>query len=219
MKTPSHSSSIVGIHPWIIFCLVGAIAVVCTPHVSHAQTAIVQNLVYSGTSAGLSTGSTYGFTLTVGANPILITALGQWDRYDDGLLGPSQVGLWTAEGTSLASVTLQSGNGSTLIYHFRYENISPVTLNANAIYLLGVYNTSGDAFYTETSYTITSVVTGLTSRASAFGFSAPINPGGTIALGANAIYSAVPEPSTYAVIFGVLALGFAAYRRRQKRSA
>ena len=28
-------------------------------------------------------------------------------------------------------------------------------------------------------------------------------------------YAAVPEPSTYAAIFGVIALGFVAYRRRK----
>jgi hypothetical protein len=220
MKASYRSSLDYGIRSWILSCLVGAVIAICIPHVSRAQTAILQNL--SGTVSSFSTGYTYGLGFTVGSQPISITALGMWDESDNGVGGSNQVGLWTAAGSPLTSITISSGTGSAqFINHFRYENITPVTLNANTTYILGFYNASNDFMYAGSSstFTLSSEVT-FVGTGAAFGFAAPSDISNNyLGTGANALYSAIPEPSTYAAFFGLAALGFAAYRRRQKQSA
>ena len=62
----------------------------------------------------------------------------------------------------------------------------------------------GSTSYTDTAFTYTSGDVGLYSNSSNIRFD-------------NYSVTAVPEPSTYAALFGLAALGFAGYRRRQRK--
>jgi hypothetical protein len=82
---------------------------------------------------------TAGFTFTVGPSPMVVTQLGVWDWFGDGLLQPHEVGLWDMAGDLLASVTIPSGTSAALINGFRYKPITDVLLSPGATYVLGAF--------------------------------------------------------------------------------
>lgn len=182
-----------------------------------------QLTLISGSSAlGQNIGPfTVGSIFTVGAQPILFTKLGVYDTGANGLSVSHDVGIWTSGGTLLGSVTVPSGTGGELIGDFRYATLSgPVALSANTVYVIGALFTSGDTWTaTDSNNTLSSVASGYTSA---------INPGGSLAipnsqpgyqayLGANAVYTAVPEPATTALLAGLGAVGLVLFRRRSVR--
>ena len=66
-----------------------------------------------------------------------ITALGIWDGRGS-LVNAHDVGLWTAGGSLLASVTVPSGTGAPYVNGYRWVNLSaPVPLTAGNTYVLG----------------------------------------------------------------------------------
>src|ERR1039457_2908659 len=85
------------------------------------------------------------FTKTVGwsfqpLTDVSVTALGSFD-YLVTDQEPIAVGLWTADGTLLASSTITSG--STLVNQSRYEPIPVVQLSLDQTYFVGAYLLSG----------------------------------------------------------------------------
>src|SRR5690606_13875693 len=70
---------------------------------------------------------------------IWIVSLGVYDYgpngVPDGLAGPQQVGLWTANETLLRSKTVDVD--AVLDGFFRYSTISPVLLESGSVYVIG----------------------------------------------------------------------------------
>jgi hypothetical protein len=65
---------------------------------------------------------------------IAITSLGFFDYRDDGLGEIHQVGIFDNSGTLLASAFIPSGKEGNLVDHFRYADITPITLTAGQTY-------------------------------------------------------------------------------------
>ncbi|MBI1370774.1 MAG: hypothetical protein GC162_19230 [Planctomycetes bacterium] len=81
---------------------------------------------------------TIGNKIQIGASAITINALGVQDTGANGIIANTKVGLWTTGGTLLASVTVPSGAGSTLIDDYRYVLLGfSITLTANTQYIIG----------------------------------------------------------------------------------
>jgi len=95
---------------------------------------------------GLGQCQTYtcGFSFTA-LQDISVEALGQWDQNLDGLLVAARVGLWSSDGTLLASVVVPSGTSAPLTGAFRYVSIAPVHLVAGQKYVIGSAQPSGGA--------------------------------------------------------------------------
>lgn len=105
------------------------------------------DVLFSGTPMGVpfssddttsGVGISYGFDVNGG--DITVTDLGLWDELQDGFGSDYLVGLFTPNGTLIASVSIQPGTGSELFGEFRYEPIEPVVLeNGNAYVLVAFY--------------------------------------------------------------------------------
>ena len=171
---------------------------------------------------------TFGYDFTVGAEDIVVSALGFWDQDSDGLFEDHQVGIWNSDGsTLLASTTIAAGTGSVLDSGFRFENIANLTLSAGTNYLIGAFNgTTGNDQVTRfaTATADPAITLGSTRFDLAFdgSFSAPIGSQGVGFddgyFGPNFQLAAVPEPATWAfMILGFGAIGGA--MRRQKNTA
>lgn len=83
-------------------------------------------------------GTTHGWRFTI-ENPIKVTALGLFDKGNNGLQVSHAVGLWDEEGGLVGSVVVASGVSSPLIDRFRYADLDPVTLSPGQIYTVGFY--------------------------------------------------------------------------------
>ena len=77
-----------------------------------------------------------GWTFTTNS-AFQINALGIYDEGLDGFGVAHEVGIWDSLGSLLASVTVPSGIGSTLIANFRYVAIAPILLAAGQTFTVG----------------------------------------------------------------------------------
>jgi hypothetical protein len=84
---------------------------------------------------------TVGWRFQVTA-PILVTAVGVFDEARDGLNIPHAVGLWSTNGSLLATAILPDGVQAGLIGDFRYVAVPPLTL-APGTYHVGAYYPEG----------------------------------------------------------------------------
>ena len=167
---------------------------------------------------------TVGEMIAIGATPLTINALGV---QDGGLfLGTStEVGIWSANGSTLLASATVSTSDPELAGNYRYAGISDLTLAADTDYLIGAlvgtgYTDFGDNDTTATYSADTDVtIVDNTYVSSGSSLAAP-TVNGTDALGrwapANATdLVAVPEPSTLFLcgMSGLIVL--AGFRRRQ----
>jgi hypothetical protein len=173
-------------------------------------------------------GDTVGWSFTHTTTGQQITHLGFWDN--PGVAGPitlnHDVGIWDNAGTLLGQVTITPT--SPLTGDFRYEPLlSAVVLNPGIEYVLG-------AFYSAANPTADGYQTGTTSQSLASGFTItnsrrdPSGPqtalvfpsvlgAGNGRFGPNALFSAVPEPSSMALVgIGLLAGAWRLRKRRQQ---
>ena len=79
---------------------------------------------------------TCGFAFTV-IEDVVVEALGQWDENLDGLSTDAAVGLWSSDGTLLASVHVPIGTGATMTDGYRFVAITPIRLAAGREYVIG----------------------------------------------------------------------------------
>ena len=86
---------------------------------------------------------TLGYSFTANS-AISVVGLGVYDYLGDGLNVAHDVGLWNASGVLLASTTVPSGTGASLVNNFRFVGIPSVTLNANALYYVGAVSFIND---------------------------------------------------------------------------
>jgi hypothetical protein len=118
-------------------------AAVDVPAVQTANTPLEQTF---SQFFGANSNGTIGWSFSVVGTDITVTSLGLYDSGGNGLADAHAVGLWTSGGTLLASATIPSGSGATLLGGYRYVAIAPVPLSAGQSYVIGaLYPTqSGD---------------------------------------------------------------------------
>lgn len=158
---------------------------------------------------------TLGYSF-VANTPLAAVGLGAYDAGHDGFTTNHEVGLWDSMGNLLATTTVTSAG--TLIGDFRYAAISAVSLNAGSTYYVGASDFGAGETYT--LYGNVTAAAGITYSNSAFmlgaGLLFPSNAGPVNGYyGGNVLLAAVPEPETYAMLIGGLAL-LGAMRRRQR---
>lgn len=157
---------------------------------------------------------------------IQVTSLGYYDRNQDGLTLNHQVGIYDfLTQTLLASTTV--GAGSTLDGLFRYNAITPLTLNAGQSYMVVGFHpgstTQDLAASNPTGFTTAAPLTYqgyFLNYNSSLSF--PTTNGSGTFFGPNFQFqpadAAVPEPSTFALFGIVLAFGVGCYFYRRQRS-
>ena len=93
---------------------------------------------YAHGAASFFSGGTAGWTFQVAA-PITVTELGCLANFfpNNPFAAQVEVGLWAPDGSLLASNSITAD--STLLDQSRYEPVTPVTLNSNLTYHVGVY--------------------------------------------------------------------------------
>jgi hypothetical protein len=103
-------------------------------------------LSFTGGSPALANQSqTAGWEFSL-SNPILLTQLGLWDRFDNGLVESHVVTVWTSTGTEVAQATIPAGASATLTDGFRYVSlVNSIVLPAGDYTIGAFYNlNSGD---------------------------------------------------------------------------
>jgi hypothetical protein len=163
-------------------------------------------------------GGTGGLLFTVGTSCLQLTSLGYFDANQDGLSVPHEVGIFDASTRRLLTSVVVPTIGATLRDGFQYEAITPLTLLPGRQYLLA----AEDAARNVDPQNISGVfVHGAALSLSGYYFTNsppnlvfPTTPFSTPYADANFTYQVIPEPSTFAVLAGFAALGFAFVRRR-----
>lgn len=164
---------------------------------------------------------TLGFAFRVN-KPIRITAVGVFDSFDDGLINPHDLALWTITGTEIFSATVPAGTASELVDRFRYLPIEGLILAPDFDYIIAAANFGMHTdHYLATSPVDQSShrITLFSSRSiytasGALAFPTRIEPHSTPAwFGANFRFVAVPEPSSF-TLFALAMLGIGFRRRR-----
>jgi uncharacterized repeat protein (TIGR01451 family) len=88
---------------------------------------------------GADQSATIGWSFSVGAVSLQLTALGIYDHNGDGIEDAHPVGIWTAAGALLAQATVPAGTAGTLVGSYRYVTVAPLTLSAGQTYVVGTY--------------------------------------------------------------------------------
>jgi hypothetical protein len=155
---------------------------------------------------------------------LIVSALGAYDFGQDGFTTDHQVGLWDASGILLASVVVRSSD--QLVDRFRYSEIDGVRLVAGATYMLGASDYGfGDGYLLDADVGSMNGITYLNSNyLEGFGLLRPTKVGfaggyfgANMLTGAVNAVSAVPEPSSWALMlvgFGLIGGTMRASRRR-----
>lgn len=161
----------------------------------------------------------YVFDLT---SAVTVDALGYWN---DGLANNHQVGIWDVVGNLLVSTTVAGDD--TLVGHFRWDSVAPVTLAAGRYTIAGEFLGNGNPFpVSATGITNIAQYSYVGSVQSQGGFQPPTDSFGAN-YGGNGIFvanfsvvptGAIPEPATW----GLMIVGFggigAILRRRRDAS-
>lgn len=185
------------------------------------------------TSNGVSstgTSSTRGYSFNVTLSGLVATHLSFWDQGGDGLAEAHDIGLWDPAGVLLASTTVSSGTGATLLDGFRIVDIADIALPIGVGYTVGAVFVNGSADQQAASLVGLASAAGITYVDARFinnGIASLTQP--TTVLGGNtgltggsflvdaAAVAGVPEPLS----IGLVALGLSALviRRRSARTA
>jgi hypothetical protein len=163
----------------------------------------------SGTFATPALNSVFGYQFTVGSSALEVTKLGLWDNGQNGFVNAHSIGLWDSGQHLLGSVTVSAGALSQGTFYYVSLG-TPVELQANTSYTIGVTYKSGDqdqllvgsgAGLATFSSDVSS--SGATKVASSATLVYPtINLSSSSYIGGSAEYSIapIPEPSTVALL-------------------
>jgi hypothetical protein len=177
-------------------------------------------------TAGIADSFTYGWTFQANSD-VVVTQLGLWDYFSNGLFHSHPVGLWSSSQQLLASATVPAGTDGTLVNDFRYAPITPLTLSAGQSYYLGALYTPTemDWFYLgelDGPRNIFNLDPAFSSPVSASikgtSLTCPTpypSPPQAAMLGPSFLFHAVPEPSTFALL-AVSVVGLLAWSWRGK---
>jgi len=190
----------------------------------------VISLTFDGVNAATGHGN-FGYSFTVGSQPIQVTSLGVWDESGTGLAESHQVNIWEA-GVSVVSATVGSGSGPDLIDGFRYVDLNtPVTLTPGSTYFISAfYPTATDSIALSQPPANVTLGTGLSladgttphfaSDQSQVSYPDQAGPGAAFGYyGPNAQFTVVPEPGATAAVAALGLLGFALWRRSMSKAA
>lgn len=203
------------------------IILIATAILALASACRTNGQIVSSVSGGdeLSVGpGTAGFEFTVGAQPVTIATLGVYDSSQDGVLNSSHtVGIWNASSQALVGSVTVNPSTATDVNNYFYSNLSaPITLQAGATYRIGAQYADSDldlALGNASSTTVSGVTLKDAYLSTGSGFEFPdlnVSSANNGFFGPNAGFSAVPEPSAYALVCAIGLLGFAVYRRVHK---
>lgn len=171
---------------------------------------------------------TVGYQFTVGSTSLQVTALGVYDSGDNGINSINTIGIWTNTGTLLSSVSIPAGTTATLNSHFRWATITPFTLESGVTYRIGAmgdYEDRYSGFIPQGSWSSTNYITALGSVRNnsneVFSFPSSTPLSNQAVVGPNAMFTpienapSVPEPATYALIFGMATAILAIFYNRK----
>ncbi len=217
-----------------------ALGILLASGMSSASAAVAFTDVSTGTQ---TYGGGLNITFKTGSQSLSVTALGAFDLGGNGFsagtfipvtiypvtsfaVGPGGSDYFpTALGTALASTTLDASNtNNTGVNGFVFKAITPITLAADTVYLIGASGYNGtDPFGRGTPFTSAAVINaGTDVQIAASSYDAPIGVGdgwasetggGGRYAAANFQFTVVPEPST-GVAIALSALVVASRRRR-----
>ncbi len=108
--------------------MIGPVVLADTPAFSSGGYTTNQPPSFTGTKGwAFSQGSIFH------SDDIWVTQLGVFDANGDGLANSHAVGIWTANGTLLASTTIPAGTAAPLVDGYRYMPIAPVLFSRAAL--------------------------------------------------------------------------------------
>ena len=169
-----------------------------------------------------------GFQFAVGTQDIEVVALGYQDRSAGltGLADAHDVGLWTVDGTLLATATVQAGAASALVDEYRYEDlVESVVLSANMSYIIVGVTTIADSAFTfgnvatdqglvPSGFTVEGPRWTAGSDIGVFPATTTSTPSGSFWTSANLLINPVPLPAGFPLLLSALAALGVTLRRK-----
>ena len=172
-----------------------------------------------GTYGSAPSGTTYGWSFSVGETPLSVTHLGYFDAGLDGLVDEHRVGIWDFSGALLVEGTVPAGAIGTDAGAYAFTSVDATTLPANETYFIGGMSPSASdaviAFAGPQTYAPQVTYLGA-SYSETGGFTAPDTLYGAShgIFGPNFQFTPIPEPHHHATLAGIgLAIFFGVRRR------